>query len=284
MKKILFFITAFIFFALPALQGQTKVWENETIEQVKITQPGTYEINRTFNNEYGNKVNSDSCDKTPVADAGPSTRAVYDHSNDKRWKKNTGLVMLDLISTRVVYDHGNDGKEIVTLDGSGSYDPDGQIVDYIWKVGSDIIATGMTADVLLYAQIFYPITLEVTDNDNLTATDQITVLVSAGSNDNDDNNDDNNHPANAVRLWTDSDYKGTKALFTIGDYNQADLVAAGMKNNDAHSIKVLPGYEATVFTGGNFDGSSKVFTLDAPRLGGSFSNQVSSLRVRYIGN
>ena len=103
--------------------------------------------------------------------------------------------------------------------------------------------------------------------------------------DNDDNNDDDNgHPANAVRLWADPDYKGIKALFTVGDYNQSAMVAAGMNNNDAHSIKVLPGYEATVFTGSNFEGQSKKFTTDAPRLGGKFSNQISSIRVRYIGN
>ena len=105
-------------------------------------------------------------------------------------------------------------------------------------------------------------------------------------NDDNDNNDDNddNHPADAVRLWSDPSYKGKKALFTVGEYNQAALTAAGMKNNDAHSIKVLPGYEATVYTGSNFDGQSKVFTVDAPRLGGQFSNQISSIRVRYIGN
>ena len=105
------------------------------------------------------------------------------------------------------------------------------------------------------------------------------------NNDNDDNdNDDDNHPANAVRLWSDPDWKGTKALFTVGDYNQAAMVAAGMKNDDAHSIKVLPGYEATVYTGGNFDGNSRVFTTNANRIGTNFKNQVSSIKVRYIGN
>ena len=105
--------------------------------------------------------------------------------------------------------------------------------------------------------------------------------------DNNDNNDDNNdddYRADAVELWSNADYKGNVALFTVGDYDQTALVAAGMNNNDAHSIKVLPGYEATIFTGANFDGQSKIFTEDAPRLGGQFSNQVSSIKVRYIGN
>ena len=109
------------------------------------------------------------------------------------------------------------------------------------------------------------------------------------NNDNDDNNNndndnDNSHPHNAVRLWSDPDWKGTMASFSVGDYNQAAMAAAGIKNNDAHSIRILPGYEATLYTGGNFDESSKVFTADAGRLGGKFSNQVSSLRVRYIGD
>ena len=101
-------------------------------------------------------------------------------------------------------------------------------------------------------------------------------------NDNDDNNDDNAVPA--VRLYPEPDYKGKVVIFTAGSYNQTAMVDTGLNNNDAHSIRVLPDYKATLFTGSNFDGSSKVFTTDAPRLGGKFSNQVSSLIIEYTGS
>ena len=90
------------------------------------------------------------------------------------------------------------------------------------------------------------------------------------------------HPANAVQLFSGSDYKGKKALFTVGSYNQDAMIAAGMKNNDAHSIKVITGYKAILFTGSNFDGRSKAFSTNTSRLGGKFNNQISSLKVSYF--
>ena len=224
---------------------------------------------------------------------------VHEHWNnavDKKYSRNLGTGNgIELISSepsglkkpianagpdQVVVDSDNNGSETISLSGSGSHDPDGVIIDYIWMNGSVTIASGVSADVSLPTGT-HNITLQVEDNDNLTDTDQIMVTVNAVG---DDDDDDDNHPDNAVRLWPDKDYKGNAAFFTVGSYNQAAMVAAGMKNNDAHSIKVLPGYEATVYTGSNLDGSSKVFTVDAPRLGGQFSNQVSSLKVEYLGD
>ena len=182
-------------------------------------------------------------------------------------------------STRVVYDHGNDGKEIVTLDGSGSYDPDGQIVKYIWKEGSNIIATGMIADVLLYAQVFYYITLEVTDNDNLTGSEEVIILVSAGSDDDDDDDDDDNNDDDVVQLFSKTKYKGKKVIFNPGKYDKAAIVSAGMKNNDAESIKVLPGYKVSLYDGNNFNGYSQIITNDKKNLGKKMKNKVSSMII-----
>lgn len=67
--------------------------------------------------------------------------------------------------------------EVVTFDGGGSYDPDGFIVDYFWYFGDGGTANGMVVD-HTYVQVGeYYVTLTVTDDDNLTDTDTIVVIV-----------------------------------------------------------------------------------------------------------
>ncbi len=67
--------------------------------------------------------------------------------------------------------------EVVTFDGSGSYDPDGFIVDYSWDFGDGDSAGGVTVNhTYLEAGEFYA-TLTVMDDDNLTGTDTIIVVV-----------------------------------------------------------------------------------------------------------
>ena len=71
---------------------------------------------------------------------------------------------------------------IVTLNGSGSSDPDGTIASYLWQVGASTVlgpttqATGQVAfDIGTRV-----VTLTVTDNSNATAQDTVTVTVNAG--------------------------------------------------------------------------------------------------------
>ena len=73
---------------------------------------------------------------------------------------------------------GVDGAT-VTLDGSGSFDPDGDPLTYTWSEGSDVIAgptTDPTADVLLDLGV-HTITLLVDDGNLLTDTDDVEVTV-----------------------------------------------------------------------------------------------------------
>ncbi|MCK6501397.1 MAG: hypothetical protein L6Q38_18105, partial [Nitrospira sp.] len=78
---------------------------------------------------------------------------------------------------QTVNDTDNNGVEPVTLNGSLSYDPDGDpIVGYEWKQGTTLL--GNTAIITpTLALGTHTITLTVTDNENDTATDEVIIQV-----------------------------------------------------------------------------------------------------------
>lgn len=74
---------------------------------------------------------------------------------------------------------GQEGAPI-SLDGSGSYDPDGFIVSYEWDVDNDgdyDDATGVAPSVTFPDNGLYTVGLRVTDNEGATGTDTATVTV-----------------------------------------------------------------------------------------------------------
>ena len=75
-----------------------------------------------------------------------------------------------------VTDTDGDGSETVTLDGTGSMDPDGSITAYEWREGSSPVGTGASPSVALAVGV-HVLTLEVTDDDGETAVDTVTVTV-----------------------------------------------------------------------------------------------------------
>jgi len=82
---------------------------------------------------------------------------------------------------QTVIDNDRNGSEEVTLDGSGSSDPDGNIVSFVWTEGATQIATGVNPKVTLSVGT-HNITLTVTDNGGLTDTDTVTITVSSPAN------------------------------------------------------------------------------------------------------
>jgi PKD repeat protein len=66
----------------------------------------------------------------------------------------------------------------LSVDGSGSSDPDGTIASYAWDFGDGATATGATAQHTYAVAGSYPVTLTVTDNQSATGTTtkQLTVL------------------------------------------------------------------------------------------------------------
>jgi len=79
---------------------------------------------------------------------------------------------------QTVTDTDNSGAEMVTLDGSGSSDPDGTIVSYEWSDGGTPLpgGTGPTPTVNL-AVGTHTITLTVTDDNGATDSDDVIITV-----------------------------------------------------------------------------------------------------------
>ncbi|MFQ5968293.1 MAG: PKD domain-containing protein [Acidimicrobiia bacterium] len=75
-----------------------------------------------------------------------------------------------------VTDADNTGFETVALDGSGSSDPDGTIVNFEWREGATILATTVTSSVSL-AVGTHTITLTVIDDQGATGSDTVVVTV-----------------------------------------------------------------------------------------------------------
>ncbi|MBN2583738.1 MAG: right-handed parallel beta-helix repeat-containing protein, partial [Planctomycetes bacterium] len=88
--------------------------------------------------------------------------------------------MADAGSDDEVEDTDNNSYETVTLDGSGSSDSDGDIASWVWKEGETQIATGESPQVT-FGVGTHEVTLIVTDNEEETASDTVTITVNASS-------------------------------------------------------------------------------------------------------
>jgi len=82
----------------------------------------------------------------------------------------------DAGADQTVTDDDDSGSELVTLDGSGSYDPDGTITSYLWTENSSQIATGPAPSVS-FAVGSHTVTLTVTDDDTATDTDTVVITI-----------------------------------------------------------------------------------------------------------
>ncbi|HBG28294.1 MAG: hypothetical protein A2Y10_03380 [Planctomycetes bacterium GWF2_41_51] len=79
---------------------------------------------------------------------------------------------------QTISDADGNGSQSVTLNGLSSSDPDGSIANYTWLENNQSIATGATPSVNFTVGT-HTVTLRVTDNGGLTATDTVVIIVSA---------------------------------------------------------------------------------------------------------
>ena len=111
----------------------------------------------------------------------------------------------DAGSNQTVNDADDSGDETVTLNGTGSSDPDGTIESYVWTKDGTQIATGVSPSVSLPVGV-HDITLTVTDNNGATASDNVTVTVTGYVNQAPVAN------AGADQVLTDSDDNGSELV------------------------------------------------------------------------
>jgi PKD repeat protein len=67
--------------------------------------------------------------------------------------------------------------DVVSWDGTGSYDPDGAIVRYDWDFGDEKRGSGARVTHAYTSEGTYTVTLTVTDNGGLTSFNQATVMI-----------------------------------------------------------------------------------------------------------
>jgi len=79
-------------------------------------------------------------------------------------------------SDQTVTDSDGNGVEAVTLDAYASYDPDGTITAYEWTESGEVLSNGVSFTDS-FAAGTHIVTLTVTDNEDATATDEVTVTV-----------------------------------------------------------------------------------------------------------
>jgi hypothetical protein len=81
---------------------------------------------------------------------------------------------------RTVTDADGDGGVMVTLDGTASSDPDGDVLSHEWSEGATVLAFTATPTVWLTVGT-HSLTLKVTDDHGASATDTVAVTVNAAT-------------------------------------------------------------------------------------------------------
>jgi hypothetical protein len=92
-------------------------------------------------------------------------------------------------------------------------------------------------------------------------------------------------PTCVVTLYQNCSYGGYAIGLNAGSYTLAQLQALGIKNDDVSSIKVSPGYQATLYQNDNFGGTTLVRTADDDCLVNDDWNDVmSSIVIAPVSN
>ena len=90
---------------------------------------------------------------------------------------------------------------------------------------------------------------------------------------------------NGVTLFIDCPFSGKSIDLGEGDYNVGDLVALGMPNDRASSLRIADGFKAEIFLDKDFSGRSLSFTGDDDCLvDDNFNDLLSSVRVTRMSN
>jgi chitinase len=82
-----------------------------------------------------------------------------------------------------------------------------------------------------------------------------------------------------VTFYQDANYGGTAVTLGVGDYNLAQLNAAGIPNDWMSSLKIPSGYTVAVYQHIDFGGTVWTFTADTSYVGAACNDQMSSVKI-----
>jgi len=160
----------------------------------------------------------------------------------------------------------------VTLDGSASYDPDGQIVSYVWSIDGVVIGTEIISDYTFTELGEYAVNLKVTDNDGLSDSDLVHIYVV--NNPKDYDNDKITSDANAWPKIKNIKVANLVPLYPKENYAKGEVIPMYLKiRNDGKvdekvqvqfMLSQVNGILKTMHNLGVGVGDIKIFSTEVP--------------------
>lgn len=127
-----------------------------------------------FDNNYGHGlINLAAALGTTVAPPNPDPEPEPDPT-----PTTNELPIADAGPDQTLEDSDDSGAEAITLDGTGSYDPDGNIISYLWTENS-LVLSSSSQPTILFEVGTHTITLEVTDDTGSSSTDTVDITIEA---------------------------------------------------------------------------------------------------------
>lgn len=121
-------------------------------------------------------------DKQPGAGEGTDTGDDNGSSPGPEPEPTNTAPTADAGSDQIATDSDDNGVEVVNLDGSGSSDNDGSIVQYVWTGISSVNIPQVASPTIDVPVGSHNVLLTVTDDDGATATDQVLVTINVSPN------------------------------------------------------------------------------------------------------
>lgn len=85
-----------------------------------------------------------------------------------------------------------------------------------------------------------------------------------------------------VVAYQDINFGGYGSRFSLGQYNTAQMIARGARDNDITSLIIPPNVQVTLYDGDNFTGASVKLTANTGWIGGDWNDRVSSMIISSL--
>jgi len=156
-------------------------------------------------------------------------------------------------------------NQSISITGAGT-DNDGSIISYQWTKGAIELATTASFDYTPTVVGTDILTLTVTDDDGVTASDSVNIVVTSTP----------NHAPIATDIATNTTEDNTKQITLIATDSDGDSLSYIIETNPTHGTTTIAGNIATYTPEANYNGSDS-FTYKAND--GSFISRVATVTI-----